>query len=82
MLIGVPKETIAGEMRAPLVPASVKKSETGLRSGSGSVHGRSGGFADAAYGKGMRIETDRAALLGAADLVLRIRKPTMKTWPC
>ena len=77
MLIGVPKETIAGEMRAPLVPASVKKLvKLGLEVAVEASMGEAAGFADAAYVEaGARVETDRAALLGAADLVLRIRKP-------
>lgn len=78
MLIGVPKETLAGEMRAPLVPASVKKLvKLGLEVAVEASMGEAAGFADAAYVEaGARIETDRAALLGAADLVLRIRKPS------
>lgn len=78
MLIGVPKETIAGELRAPLVPASVKKLvKLGLEVAVEASMGEAAGFADAAYVEaGARIETDRAALLGAADLVLRIRKPS------
>ena len=62
-------------MRAPLVPASVKKLvKLGLEV-LRSVHGRSGWFCRCSYVEaGARIETDRAAL-GAADLVLRIRKP-------
>ena len=78
MLIGVPKGTIAGELRAPLVPASVKKLvKLGLEVAVEASVGEAAGFADAAYVEaGARIETDRAALLGAADLVLRIRKPS------
>lgn len=78
MLIGVPKETIAGELRAPLVPASVKKLvKLGLEVAVETSMGEAAGFADAAYVEaGARVETDRAALLGAADLVLRIRKPS------
>ena len=78
MLIGVPKETIAGELRAPLVPASVKKLvKLGLEVAVEASMGEAAGFADAAYVEaGARIESDRAALLGAADLVLRIRKPS------
>ena len=78
MLIGVPKETIAGELRAPLVPASVKKLvKLGLEVAVEASMGEAAGFADAAYVEaGARIEADRAALLGAADLVLRIRKPS------
>ena len=78
MLIGVPKETIAGELRAPLVPASVKKLvKLGLEVAVEASTGEAAGFADAAYVEaGARIEADRAALLSAADLVLRIRKPS------
>lgn len=78
MLIGVPKETIAGELRAPLVPASVKKLvKLGLEVAVEASMGEAAGFADEAYVEaGARIETDRTALLGAADLVLRIRKPS------
>jgi NAD(P) transhydrogenase subunit alpha len=78
MLIGVPKETIAGELRAPLVPASVKKLvKLGLEVAVEASMGEAAGFADEAYVEaGARIESDRAALLGAADLVLRIRKPS------
>ena len=39
--------------------------------------GDAAGFPDAAYEEaGARIETDRKALLGASDMVLRIRKPS------
>ena len=78
MLIGVPKETIAGELRAPLTPASVKKLvKLGLDVVVEASTGDAAGFPDAAYEEaGARIETDRKALLGSADMVLRIRKPS------
>jgi NAD(P) transhydrogenase subunit alpha len=78
MLIGVPKETLAGELRAPLTPASVKKLvKLGLEVVVEASTGDAAGFPDAAYEEaGARIETDRKALLGAADMVLRIRKPS------
>lgn len=77
MLIGVPKETFPGERRAALVPVSVKKLvglglEVAIEAGTGEASG----FPDSAYEEaGARIETDRKALLGSADMVLRIRKP-------
>ena len=77
MLIGVPKETFPGERRTALVPASVKKLvglglEVVIESGAGDASG----FADSLYEEvGARIEADRKALLGSADMVLRIRKP-------
>ena len=77
MLIGVPKETAAGELRAPLVPASVKKLVgLGLEVTVEAGVGAASGFADSEYSDaGATVETDRTALLGTADLVLRIRKP-------
>jgi NAD(P) transhydrogenase subunit alpha len=80
MKIAVPKETHPGETRAPLTPASAAKLvklgaqvevETGLGLGSG--------FADADYtAAGATLATDRKALLGSADLVLRLRKPPIE----
>jgi len=79
MLIGVPKETWPGELRAAVVPQNVKKLvgagfsvtvESGL--------GVASGFLDAAYAEaGAEVSTDRAGLLGAADVVLRVRKPEL-----
>ena len=72
-----------GETRAPLTPDSTAKLvklgaqveiETGL--------GLGAGYADAAYvTAGATIATDRRALLGSADLVLRIRKPPVEDIP-
>ena len=77
MKISVPKETHPGETRAPLTPDSAAKLvklgalvevEAGL--------GLHAGFADEAYTKaGATIATDRPALLGSGDIVLRLRKP-------
>lgn len=78
MLIGVPRETAPGELRAALVPVGVKKlTGLGLEVVVESGVGEAAGFPDSAYeDAGARIETDRAALLGRADMVLRIRKPS------
>ena len=77
MLIGVPKETWPGEARTALVPTSVKKLvNLGLEVAVESGLGLLSGYSDEEYtDAGARIETDRSALLGSADLVLRIRKP-------
>ncbi|HSG89404.1 MAG TPA: Re/Si-specific NAD(P)(+) transhydrogenase subunit alpha [Pseudomonadales bacterium] len=77
MLIGVPKETAPGELRAALVPASVKKlANLGLEIAVEAGLGEHGGFSDEEYREaGATVETDRAGLLGRADMVLRIRKP-------
>lgn len=77
MLISVPCETLPGERRAALVPATVKK----LVSAGFTVHVQSGLGTHAAYPDesyveaGAVVETDRAALLSRADIVLRVRKP-------
>ncbi|MGA0840692.1 MAG: Re/Si-specific NAD(P)(+) transhydrogenase subunit alpha [Pseudomonadales bacterium] len=77
MLICVPKETMPGERRTALVPASVKK----LVSAGFVVNVEAGlggyaGYTDAAYVEaGASVETDRAGMLGRADIVLRVRKP-------
>ncbi len=77
MLIGVPKETLPGELRAPLVPVTVKKLvglgfEVTVEPGVG----EHAGFPDAQYtDAGAKLEADRDALLGSADILLRIRKP-------
>jgi NAD(P) transhydrogenase subunit alpha len=80
MLIAVPKELHPGENRAPMVPESVKKLvkagadiriEAGMGAGSG--------FADQEYtAVGATIATDRVALLGEADVVLRLHKPSIE----
>ena len=76
MLIGVPRETWPGELRAALVPQNVKKLvsagfevsvETGL--------GDASGYPDALYSDaGAKVETDRQALLERSDVVFRVRK--------
>ena len=77
MNIGLPKETYPGETRTALVPANVAKlvklgaaveAEAGL--------GLGASCADTDYAAaGARVVSDRRALLGNADLVLRVRKP-------
>jgi NAD(P) transhydrogenase subunit alpha len=78
MLIGVPRETEPGELRAALVPVGVKKlTGLGLEVVVESGLGEGAGFPDSAYeDAGASIEKDRTALLGRADIVLRIRKPS------
>jgi NAD(P) transhydrogenase subunit alpha len=79
MLIGVPKETWPGELRAALVPQNAKKLisagfEVAVESGLG-IHA---GFPDAEYvDAGAAVQTDRAGILGSADIVLRVRKPEL-----
>ena len=77
MRIAVPKDTAPGERRVALVPESAKKLiqagyEVAVESGAGDA----AGYPDAGYrDAGATIESDPAALLGAADLVLRVGPP-------
>jgi H+-translocating NAD(P) transhydrogenase subunit alpha len=80
MKISVPRETHPGETRAPLTPDSAAKLvklgalvevEAGL--------GAAAGFPDEAYTKaGATLATDRQALVGSGDIVLRLRKPPVE----
>jgi len=78
MRIGVPKETAPGERRVALVPESCKKLiqagyEIAIEAGAGG----DAGFGDAAYREaGARVQPDRGALLGAADMVLGVGAPS------
>lgn len=83
MLIAIPKETAQGEYRAPMIPDSVKKI---VRMGANVVVesgvGVAAGFTDDEYEQaGAEISTDRAGLLGSADVVLRVRKPEINEVP-
>lgn len=78
MLIGVPKETWPGELRAASTPTSVKKLvglgfdvvvEAGL--------GAAAGFPDAAYVEaGATVDAD-GATASSAEVVLRVRRPSV-----
>ena len=79
MNIAVMKETQPGETRTPLVPATVERlvklgAEVVVESGLGLTCL----FQDEAYvAAGATVSTDREAMLGAADLILRLRKPPL-----
>ncbi|MYM64280.1 Re/Si-specific NAD(P)(+) transhydrogenase subunit alpha [Pseudomaricurvus sp. HS19] len=79
MIIGIPRELAPGETRVPVVPASVKRftdqgAEVQIESGLGLAIG----IKDDEYAAaGASVVTDRAALLGGADIVLRLRKPEL-----
>ena len=79
MLIAIPKETAPGELRAALIPDTVKKlvrmgAEVSLEAGAGTGAGFSDGDYETA---GASIASDKVSLLGAADVVLRVRKPEL-----
>ena len=79
MKIAVPKETAAGERRVALVPESAKKLiQSGYQIAVESTAGDPAGFPDTAYRDvGVTIAHDRAALLGSADLVLKVTAPAV-----
>ena len=80
MNIGVPKETHPGEKRVPLIPPSVdrlvkKGAQITIENGLGTTIG----ISDEEYKKaGASVTSNRKTLLGAADLVLRLRKPPLE----
>lgn len=79
MIIGIPRESAAGETRVPVIPDSVKRfvdkgAEVQVEAGIGLGIN----IDDAAYeAAGATITSDRDALLANADMILRLRKPTL-----
>src|SRR5262245_44555062 len=83
MIIGVPKETDAGETRAAMTPANASRLiafgasvqiEPGAATGSG--------FPDNAFtSAGVKFVANRQELLKTSDIVLRVRKPPMEEIP-
>jgi len=77
MRIAVTREAAPGERRVALVPESSKKLiqagyEIAIESGAGDE----AGFGDAAYREaGAVVEPDRAALVGSADMLLKVGPP-------
>jgi NAD(P) transhydrogenase subunit alpha len=79
MRVVIPKETHPGENRVPITPDTAKKLcrmgadlqiEAGMGEGSG--------YGDDEYTQaGATVSTDRADLFGSADVLLRLRKPTL-----
>ncbi|MDR3458539.1 MAG: Re/Si-specific NAD(P)(+) transhydrogenase subunit alpha [Verrucomicrobiae bacterium] len=80
MKISVPRETYPGETRAPLTPDSAAKLvKLGAQVEVEAGLGLTAGFLDEAYTKaGATLVTDRKALLGSGDIVLRLRKPSVE----
>ena len=78
MKIAVARESSEQDRRVPIIPAGVKKlvdlgAEVAIEQGLG----LSAGFPDAEYhAAGAQIVSDRGALLKAADMILRLRKPS------
>lgn len=79
MRIAVPRETVPGERRVALVPdalRSLKKLNVDILVEAGA--GSAASFPDSAYDQaGARVISDRAALLGEADIVVKVQRPVM-----
>jgi proton-translocating NAD(P)+ transhydrogenase subunit alpha len=78
-LIGVPRETAAGEKRVATVPEVVEKLiKLGLRVAVQSGAGDAANFADDTYrAAGAEIIADAARLWASADIVFKVRAPSM-----
>ncbi|MGH9580731.1 MAG: Re/Si-specific NAD(P)(+) transhydrogenase subunit alpha [Terriglobales bacterium] len=77
MIVGVPRETVAGERRVALVPDLVPKlAKAGLEVSVESGAGTAAGFLDPVYAaKGARVESDAFA---PADVLLKVQPPTLE----
>jgi NAD(P) transhydrogenase subunit alpha len=77
VIVAIPKEIAPDERRVAIVPLAVKALEgAGLEVIVEAGAGESAGFSDEEYKEaGASIETDAAALLGRADLVLKVQAP-------
>jgi NAD(P) transhydrogenase subunit alpha len=77
LIVGVVKETLAGERRVALVPDGVKAlAKAGLEVRVEAGAGADAGASDAEYqAAGARVEADRVALLGVTDLLLAVNAP-------
>ena len=80
MQIAVPSESLPSERRVALIPDAAKKLvRAGLDVHIESGAGLRSGYADADYeAVGALIHNDQTALLASADLVLRVRKPSLE----
>jgi NAD(P) transhydrogenase subunit alpha len=78
MRIGVPKETAPNERRVALVPESAKKlKQAGYEIAVESGAGATAGYPDEAYREvGAAVESDAAAVLGGADVALKVGPPS------
>ncbi|MCZ6830990.1 MAG: Re/Si-specific NAD(P)(+) transhydrogenase subunit alpha [Gammaproteobacteria bacterium] len=79
MRIAIPRETYPGENRVPIIPDVAKKlCQLGAELVVEGGMGQGSGFTDEQYREaGAEVSSDRTAMLGAADVVLRIRKPEL-----
>ena len=78
MICYVPAETVSGELRTALTPTTAAAlTKLGLTVQAEAGLGTASRYSDDKYTKaGVELVGDPAAALGAADLVLRVRKPS------
>jgi H+-translocating NAD(P) transhydrogenase subunit alpha len=78
MLIGIPKETAAGEKRVATVPEAVEKlAKLGFSVAVETGAGEAAHCSDEAYrAAGAQVLPDAAALWAAADIVFKVRPPS------
>jgi NAD(P) transhydrogenase subunit alpha len=74
VIVGIPKESYPGERRVALVPAVVPTlGKAGFEVAVESGAGEGAGYPDSIYvEKGARILSDRAAVFGAADVIVQV----------
>jgi len=74
VIVGVPKESYPGERRVALVPVVVPNlAKAGIEVIVETGAGEQAGYPDSAYvEKGAKIVADRAAVFGAADIVVQV----------
>ena len=75
LIVGVPRETVPGEHRVSLIPASISPLlKAGLQVVVETGAGVAAGFPDAAYiAQGANILDSRAAVFEAADIIVQVR---------
>ena len=83
MIIGIPKELIVSDPRAPIVPDTVKSlCKLGADLFIESKCGEKIGFKDKDYEHaGAKILFDRNQLLACSDVIMRIHKPPIEEIP-
>ncbi|HJP06967.1 MAG: NAD(P)(+) transhydrogenase (Re/Si-specific) subunit alpha [Acidiferrobacteraceae bacterium] len=83
MIIGIPVECAAGERRVALAPSSIPQiTQLGFEVQIESGAGTAAGFADQDYlDQGATIATNREALWGDSDIIIKIRPPLQSSDP-
>lgn len=80
MIVGIPKEIAPGERRVALVPSVIGQLlERGIEVHVEAGAGAAASFANAAYEEaGAKVQPDAPALYGAAELVAKVRPPSLE----